>query len=528
MYLSKPSEYGKRAIQDLCEALDDTFAVLRQLTDRAGAEVSNLQSLALPRNEKSLAYVQAILKHNFSPSKLANLANKLQRMQSEIQACSGKLESSFGHVSDLYAFSSNRLVRVSRPTSIFSTSTMLTAQIKLAGWLKQREGTWGLLKRNRPRELKLARPDVFSSDSDVRHQDFLRRDRVSGMPSDVLSKILHHLCTDGPLELRYVLSVSKRLYDAAVGDASLWTTISFDIVFFAYFKRRPLYQADRFIEQCLSRSASLPLSLSIRAPTRSDGAPLFFRHLSSFKYSKYKGFERCSSLVWSCSRKQYSPTNAHLLPEEFPSLQYMSLSGFDNSLVQSRFPNCPVLVKVEILDHYGHFVSWDTTFAHVTTLSFGNSYTSQWHNHDIWMLSLFPGLHDLTLFTLSKTSVSGAYHARPIQFQTLQILRAQGAVPSQVLTRVVAPALQELHIKADAENFTPITALSHASRFSFSHLYALLPEAVSMQEPAWVVGLSWLVRGCTKLETLHISKWMEAECKKFIDIGDSDIIFNVH
>ena len=156
-YLSKPSEYGKIAIQGLCDALDETFNALEQLTDRADAEISNLQSLALPTNDKSLAYVQAVLKHNFSPSKVADLVNNLQVMQSEIRACFDKLESSFGHVNDLYTFATNRLKRVSTSASMISTSTMLSARIKLAGWLKQREGTWGLSKRNRPREVKLVR-----------------------------------------------------------------------------------------------------------------------------------------------------------------------------------------------------------------------------------------------------------------------------------------------------------------------------------------------------------------------------------
>ena len=49
-----------------------------------------------------------------------------------------------------------------------------------------------------------------------------------------------------------------------------------------------------------------------------------------------------------------------------------------------------------------------------------------------------------------------------------------------------------------------------------------------MREPEWAIGLSRLVQGCTKFETLHISKWMEAECKKFINIEDSNIIYNVY
>jgi len=76
-------------------------------------------------------------------------------MQSEIRACLDELESSFGHVNDLYNFSSNRLTRVATSTSVFSTSTMLTARIELAGWLKRCEEAWGFSKRSKPTKVRL-------------------------------------------------------------------------------------------------------------------------------------------------------------------------------------------------------------------------------------------------------------------------------------------------------------------------------------------------------------------------------------
>jgi hypothetical protein len=78
------------------------FMVLERLTNHAESEKTNLQSIALPENEKSLEYVQAVLKHSFSPSKVSDLVNGLRRMQAEIRACLEELESSFGHVNDLY------------------------------------------------------------------------------------------------------------------------------------------------------------------------------------------------------------------------------------------------------------------------------------------------------------------------------------------------------------------------------------------------------------------------------------------
>jgi len=76
-------------------------------------------------------------------------------MRSEIRACLDKLESFSGHVNDFYNVANNRLMRVRTSTSDFSTSTKLTARIALAGWLKRREGTWGLSKRSKPTKVRL-------------------------------------------------------------------------------------------------------------------------------------------------------------------------------------------------------------------------------------------------------------------------------------------------------------------------------------------------------------------------------------
>ena len=154
-YSLKRSEYGKVAVWKLCTTLDETFAILERLTDRAKEETTNLLSITLPSNERPLAYVKAVLKYNFSPSTVTDLVYGLRGMQSEIRACLDKLESSFRHVNDLYNLANNRLVRVVTTTSMVSTSTTLTARVKLVSWLKRREGTWSFFSRRRPMTVRL-------------------------------------------------------------------------------------------------------------------------------------------------------------------------------------------------------------------------------------------------------------------------------------------------------------------------------------------------------------------------------------
>ena len=141
------SEDGSTALAKLCIALDATFALLKQLTDQTTAQESRLQSLTLPDDIMSFAFVQAVLKHHLAPSKTASLVKTLRNMRSEIQTCMKKLENAFQHSWKLYTAMSHGLARVTTKESTFSTSTALTARIKLVGWLKDREDTWGISKQ---------------------------------------------------------------------------------------------------------------------------------------------------------------------------------------------------------------------------------------------------------------------------------------------------------------------------------------------------------------------------------------------
>ena len=144
------SEDGNTALEELRIALDATFDLLKRLTDHTKAQESRLHSLSLPDNTWSLAFVQAVLKHNIGPSKTADLVKTLRDMRSEIQKCLRELNNASQHSLSLYTTMSHGLARGTSNESIFSTSTTLTARIKLVEWLKDREDTWRMSKqRNR-------------------------------------------------------------------------------------------------------------------------------------------------------------------------------------------------------------------------------------------------------------------------------------------------------------------------------------------------------------------------------------------
>ena len=133
------------------------------------------------------------------------------------------------------------------------------------------------------------------------------------------------------------------------------------------------------------------------------------------------------------------------------------------------------------------------------------------------MLSLFPVLRDLTLFALKPvTDLLFVDAIRSINFRHLHILRAHGCIPPEVLTRLVAPALEEVRITANAHNRTSIDTLQTSFNPLCLDIHALLPRAVATEEPEWAVNLSKLVQKCTRIRSVYISRWMEEECRKFM------------
>ena len=106
-----------------------------------------MHSLSPPDDKGSLAFALAVFKHNLAPSKTACLVKSLRDMRSDVQKCLRKLDTAFQHSWTLYIAMSNGLSRVATNGTTFSTSSTLTARIKLVDWLKDREGTWGMSKQ---------------------------------------------------------------------------------------------------------------------------------------------------------------------------------------------------------------------------------------------------------------------------------------------------------------------------------------------------------------------------------------------
>ena len=354
------------------------------------------------------------------------------------------------------------------------------------------------------------------------------------MTPALLGEIFYHLCDKGPLPYCHLLLVSRRFCDAFLNDSRLWTIISLDSLFVHNFKRLP-ERGDRFVEQCLRRSGSLPLCLSIDlSGLLADDSSLLLRCLKKFRKRESGVPQRYTSLLIRINDSNSDDSGYRVaamvdivavLPKSLPSVQHISLSYLGDIMDGSQFPNCPALKRVELFSHATpHPPFWGTNFLHVTTLSFGKP--SRWVDYDMDILSRFPLLHDLTLFTeYGKTDSHWVISQQPMKFEHLQILRTHGHIPPAVLARFMAPALRELHLRANAEHFTSIAALNNSFEPLCQYIYALLPEAVSTEEPDWAINLLEMVQYSTRIKALYVSKWMEEECKRFI--SGLDVVLHI-
>ena len=142
------SEYGHASVRELCDKLEETFSALTQMRDRMNS--GDLRPDPLP-SKTSPEFTRAVLNYSLALSKIDDLSKSVRDMRFDVMRCTTGLETTFQHVHNLYNIMHNglELARNASRVSILSTSTNLTARIKLADRLKGWEGTWGLSRQDK-------------------------------------------------------------------------------------------------------------------------------------------------------------------------------------------------------------------------------------------------------------------------------------------------------------------------------------------------------------------------------------------
>jgi hypothetical protein len=113
---------GEIAIKELCESLEATRGLLAERAGQAQLETTGLEPL--PQDRRSLAFVQAVFKHNFSPSNIDDAILALKDFQFEVESCQQTTELAFQQVWRVYDIVKSRTLQ--RRSSVSTVSTIST------------------------------------------------------------------------------------------------------------------------------------------------------------------------------------------------------------------------------------------------------------------------------------------------------------------------------------------------------------------------------------------------------------------
>ena len=115
---------GEIAVKELCESLEDTRGLLAERAGQAQLETTGLEPL--PQDRMSLAFVQAVFKHNLSPSNIEDAIIALKDFQFEVESSQQTTELAFQQVWRVYDIVKSRtLQRRSSISTISSISTQI-------------------------------------------------------------------------------------------------------------------------------------------------------------------------------------------------------------------------------------------------------------------------------------------------------------------------------------------------------------------------------------------------------------------
>ena len=288
---------------------------------------------------------------------------------------------------------------------------------------------------------------------------------------------------------------------------------------------------EAFIYSCFIRSRDLPITINLQY--QDEGAydsPLngaFFstvvgRLLGSVGHCHTK---RCKALTWFSNN---SDMDAYAFCKIFPSqlemLESFSLHSFvpygrelddDETLSGLRFPRCPNLKEVSLIDHRETELSsffHDDDLGRVEKLTFG--VVTGWMPDDIVCISRYRNIHSLTLFDGSYFGPDGGRHidvlptgSTSVHLPHLKALLVIGYIPNHILESIRAPGLLSLSLDTDGGSHHTLESIPTTLLTTLLSIYISFRP---LPTPSWVPLLHPIVSNAPRLSDLFIAGWMKS------------------
>jgi hypothetical protein len=356
------------------------------------------------------------------------------------------------------------------------------------------------------------------------------------LPAELLEEIFSYVAEGSAIELRYALFVRRSWYRFVGSNKALWSTITIDGAFCAYFILRPQHQEIDFVVTCLNRSGDAAMTLN-----------LDFREIYHHIYGrrmKGDGFvpeglpsrlQRLLIKIGSQERRipryrRLRVTNCALLIS--PIVITIALAPYVKALESITITNCTItqlvllirslpsshLREVSIREYDEPSLPSlfdEVNLTTVTRLTLHRLET--WSEADVLFLQSFPFICHLTLSCglelvedgWVKVGTYEGSHPAPlsIPLPRLHTLRLVGLIPSAILRALRLVSISDLHLLDDVRHqHSLIRVLGSAWIKSVKNLW--IGAAAPPEGQSWEEDLRMLVVETGQLERLAVPAWM--------------------
>ena len=353
------------------------------------------------------------------------------------------------------------------------------------------------------------------------------------LPLELLAEIFGYVAQGNAIELRHALFVCRSWYRFLVSHKALWSTITLNGAFCAYFILRPQHQEVAFVITSRDRSgdAALTLVLDFReiyyriyAPPLSGfvrkGFPSRLLNLLLVVGSQERRVSRCRRL---------QVTHCPLLIT--PAIVDIALAPYLKSLESITITNCitkqlellirsmpsPCLREVSICEYLELLPASSFDGVNLTTVTRLTMHRLEsWSEADLLLLQSFPSIRHLTLSCglrlvedgWMKVGTYEGSHPAPlsISLPRLHVLRLVGLIPSAILRALRLASLSDLYLLGDVRHQHSLTrVLGLAWVKSVRNLWI---GVASSEDRSWEEDLRILMVETEHLERLTVPVWM--------------------
>jgi len=353
------------------------------------------------------------------------------------------------------------------------------------------------------------------------------------LPAELLAEIFDYVVQGNAVELRHALFVCRSWYRFLLSNKPLWSTISLNGAFCAYFIHRPKHQEVDFVTTCLDRSGGAALALIL--DFREIYHRIFGQRMNG--YARKGLLRRLLDLLLVICRQERQVSRYRRLQITYspliiaPGIINIALAPHLKALESITITNCtitqldlfirsmpsPRLCEISICEYDEPFPPSLFDGISLTTVTRLTVHRLEsWDEADVLLLQCFSSIHHLTLSCGLKLVEDGwmkvgtyqGSHPAPlsISFPRLHTLRLVGLIPSAILRALRLASISDLFLFDDVRHQHSLTKVLGLAWVK--SVKSMCIRATSPEDRTWEEDLRILMVEAEQLERLTVPVWM--------------------